>query len=224
MTKTIQRRKDRIDKWISEQYADCLTSFDDLVGDGYTGMSNIFYLWNRRHLHWLDNNPDVAVSEQEIRFRRKFFRVLQKVGPSALKCTQVFENRKIINDPTAVGKDDDVILPETPVVFVSNHGFHDDVLATVLAAGRHAYIAWGSLPLLFNTKDGFASSLVGTVCVNRNNKKSRQSFLAKALNVMEHGTDIILFPSLLPYRLRGPRRHWPWPACPASAAAGSTRR
>ena len=189
-----QKAKEKYNQKVYERYKDCLNDISDLFGDGYDGMSNLFYLYNKRYLHWLDNDPEIAVSEKEILFRRRFYKVLQKIGPSALKCTQVFEDRKLLDDPTSTETDEGIVLPDKPVIFVSNHGFHDDVLATVLGSKRHGYFIWGSLPLLFNTFDGFASALVGGVCVNRNNKNSRSHSFAKALKVMDYGTDLYLYP------------------------------
>lgn len=176
------------------KYQSALDSPADLIGDEYAGMSPLFYLLNRRYLHWLDNNPAVAVREKEIRFRKRFYPVLQAVGPGALKCTQVFENRQRLMDPSCDDVDPHPQLPDGPVIFAANHGFHDDVLASVLAARRPVYIAWGSLPLLYNTFDGFASSLVGCVCLNRKSSASRKAFTAKALQAMEHGMSILAFP------------------------------
>ena len=190
----IQKKKQEYDKKVFERYKGVLTSYADLIGEGYGGMSNMFYLLNKRYLHWLDNDPGKAVKENEIRFRRRFYKILKKVGPGMLECTQVIENRKFLNDNTVNEADEPIILPKKPVIFVANHGFHDDVLATVLAANRHAYIMWGSLPLLFNTFNGFASSLVGAICVNRKSKLSRNASIEKAKKVMEYGTDVILFP------------------------------
>lgn len=189
-----QKKKQEYDKKVFERYKDVLTSYTDLVGEDYDGMSNMFYLLNKRYLHWLDNDPNIAIKENEIKFRRWFYKILKIVGPSMLKCTQVIENRKTLNDSTTIEKDEQIVLPNKPVIFVANHGFHDDVLATVLAANRHAYIIWGSLPLLFNTFNGFASSLVGAICVNRKSKLSRHASIEKAKKVIEYGTDVILFP------------------------------
>lgn len=158
-------------------------------------MSNLFYLWNRRYLHWLDNNPEKAVYEKEIRFRQKVYPLLQKFGPIILKCTQVFENRKRLENPLSNETDEVVTLPHKPVIFVSNHGFHDDVLATTLAARRHVYYLWGSLPLLFNSFDGLAAGfLIGNVSVNRLKKESRKASLDKALKVLEMGASLAIFP------------------------------
>ena len=189
-----KKQKQNYNEKVFYKYRDALCDFSDLIGDGCTGLSNMFYLLNTRYLHWLDNDPERAVYEKEIKFRRKFYKLLKLVGPSMLECTQVYENRKNLNDPTSIEADEQIKLPNKPVIFVANHGFHDDVLASVLAANRHPYIIWGSIPLLYNTFNGFASSLVGAVCVNRKNKNSRNASIPKALKVMEYGTDILMFP------------------------------
>lgn len=189
-----EKRKNKTYKNIMNLYGDCLTSIEDLFGDGYSSLSGLFYIFNKRYLHWLDNDPEKAVSEKEVLFRRKFYRVLQKIGPGAMKCTQVFENRKQLDASSTIEGNDNILLPDKPVIFVANHGFHDDILATVLAAGRPAYPICGSLPLLYNTIDGLAVSMVGGICVNRKSKDSRKASLAKSLKAMEYGADLIVFP------------------------------
>ena len=186
--------KERYNKSVFERYKDSLISFGDLIGDGYSRMSNLFYCVNKRYLHWLSNDPDIAVSRQEVSFRKRLYRLLQVIGPSMLKCTQVIENRKWLNNQTSKEQDDPIVLPDKPVIFVSNHGFYDDALASSLAAGRHGYFLWGSLPLLFNTFNGLAVTLVGAVIVNRKSKKSREASINKAVKVMEYGSDILLYP------------------------------
>ena len=190
----LEKAKGKYNEHVFEQYKDSLNSISDLYGDGYAGMSPLFYLLNKRYLHWLDNDPTVAVSEKEIRFRKKFYQVLKAIGPGALKCTQIYENRKKLVDPTCSEEDESIIMPDKPVIFASNHGFHDDILASVLAANRPVYIVFGSLPLLYNTVDGFASSLVGCVCMNRKNSTSRKAFLGKALKALEYGMSILIYP------------------------------
>ena len=189
-----EKQKQKYNEKVFRKYQDALCDFSDLIGDDCNGMSNMFYLLNKRYLHWLDNDPEKAVYEKEIKFRRKFYKLLKLVGPSMLECTQVYENRKTLNNPDSTEADEQIKLPDKPVIFVANHGFHDDVLASVLAANRHPYIIWGSIPLLYNTFNGFASSLVGAVCVNRKNKNSRNASIPKAKKVMEYGTDILMFP------------------------------
>ena len=100
--------------------------------------------------------------------------ILKVIGPKMLGCTQVFENRYMLDDPKTLKIDRGIQLPEKPVIFVANHGFRDDVLATVLAAKRHAYLYCGSLPLFYNSFNGYATSLVGQVMTNRKSKQSKR--------------------------------------------------
>jgi hypothetical protein len=186
--------KEKFKKEIINKYNNELTDISDLYGDGYNDMSLMFYLVNKRYLNWLSNDPNVSISEKDILFRRKFYELLKIVGPSMLGCTQQIENRNWLNDPVNSSVDSGITLPDKPVIFAANHGFRDDVLATVLAAKRHGYILWGSLPLFYNTFNGFASSLVGGVMVNRKSKESKLASIDKSLRVMELGTDMIIFP------------------------------
>jgi len=186
--------KENIKKEIMNKYSNELTSINDLYGDGYNDMSLMFYLINKRYLNWLSNDPNISINEKDILFRRKFYEILKVVGPSMLGCKQQIENRNWLNSPEDCIIDKGIILPDRPVIFAANHGFRDDVLATVLAAKRHGYILFGSLPLFFNTFNGFASSLVGGVLVNRKSKESKKSSIDKSLRVMELGADMIIFP------------------------------
>ena len=190
----MKRKNDCLDELI-EKYADSLLSKEDLIGDGYDDMSKLFYLVNKKFLYLLDNNPEVAVTEKDIEFRRKFNKILQKYGHLALKCGQQIENRHFIENPEDkdVKEDKGIILPDKPVIFVANHGFRDDILATVLAAKRHAYIYLGSLPEFYNTFNGVAMNLVGDVMVNRKSKESKKASIEKVDRLMKLGTDIITF-------------------------------
>lgn len=186
--------KDEFKSDILKRYNQSLTNIKDLYGDGYDDMSSMFYLVNKRYLDWLDNNPDISIKEKEILFRRKFYNFLKIVGPFMLGCTQQIENRKWLNNPYSSEKDDEIILPDKPVIFASNHGFRDDILATVLAAKRHGYIFFGSIPLFYNTFNGFATSLVGNVLVNRKSAESKKASIDKSLKAMEYGADLYMFP------------------------------
>ena len=181
---------------ILEKYDNCLTSFEDMIGDNNEDMSKLFYLINKKYLYLLDNNPEVAITVKDIEFRRKFYEILKKYGHLALKCNQKIENRNYIENPDSfvIKNDPGIVLPDKPVIFVANHGFRDDILATVLAAKRHAYIYLGSLPEFYNTSNGIAMYLVGDVMFNRKSKDSKQASFEKVKRVMELGTDLIIFP------------------------------
>lgn len=186
--------KDEYNKLIYEKYKDCLTSFADLIGDGYEEPSKLFYLINHRFLYLLDNDPEIAIRKKDIKFRKKFYRILEKFGHLALACTQQFEDRNYLNNPEDSEKDQGVVLPDSPVIFVSNHGFRDDILATVLAAKRSAYIFLGSLPEFYNTTNGIAMYLVGDIMMNRKSKESKKASLDKVSKLLDEGTSLIMFP------------------------------
>jgi len=192
--KTILTDKEKFKNEIFKRYSAELTSIKDLLGDE-DSFSTLFYLINRHFLYMLDNDPSISIKESDINFRRKFYHILKLVAPSMLACKQVIENREYINEPIVENKKtrEKNNLSDKPVIYVANHGFRDDALATVIAADRHAYIYWGSLPLFYNTFEGLASSLVGEVVMNRKKSESRKASLDKALKVMEYGTDIIMF-------------------------------
>lgn len=181
---------------IFDKYSDVLTEREDLLGDGHADMSGLFYLLNRHFLYRLDNRVEVSVRKKDVLFGRRFYPLLKLIGPLILGCKQVYENRHFLNskDIKDKNREDTVTLPDKPVIFVANHGIYDDVLATILAANRHACIYWGSLPVFYNTFDGFASALLGEVMVNRKSKSSRRASIGKALKIMEYGADLIIFP------------------------------
>lgn len=93
MKKTKGRNKEIFRDYILDKYKDELSSISDILGDGHSDMSILFYIVNKRYLHWLDNNPDIAVCERELKKRRKLYEIIKRIGPYMLKCTQVFENR-----------------------------------------------------------------------------------------------------------------------------------
>ena len=177
-------------------YRNSIPSNKDMIGDGYDDMSNLFYQINKKFLYLLDDDPEIAITIKDIKFRQKFYKLLQKYGHLALKCEQKIENRNFLENPKELNikEDKGIKLPDKPVIFVANHGFRDDILATVLAANRHAYIYLGSLPEFYNTTNGIALYLVGDVMFNRKNKESKAASIKKVERLLDLGTDLIMFP------------------------------
>ena len=185
--------KEKVNNEIVKNYSDCLDSFKDLVGDGYEEPSKLFYLLNRKLLYLLDNDPEISVRKKDINFTKKFHLLLKKFGHLALMCTQQIENRNFLENGSTE-EDKGIVLPEEPVIYVSNHGFRDDGLATVLAAPRHGWFYMGSLPEFYNTTNGIAIYLVGSLSLNRKSKESKKASLDKAKRLLELGTDLIIYP------------------------------
>lgn len=118
------------------------------------------------------------------------------MGSHFLTNPQIFENRNFLRTPHQISilPDSGIILPEDPVIWASNHAFKDDGLATILAAKRHAYLLFGSLPQFYNTFDGITAWLNGLVMVNRKVPASRRASTAKAVRAMKFGADLVVFP------------------------------
>ena len=185
--------KEKINDEIVKNYSNCLYSFKDLVGDNFKEPSTLFYLLNRKLLYLLDNDPEISVRKKDIEFTRKFHSVLKKFGHLALTCSQQIENRNFLENGS-LEEDKKIELPDGPVIYVSNHGFRDDGLATVLAAPRHGWFYMGSLPEFYNTPNGLAIYSVGSLSLNRKSKDSKKASLLKAKKLLEEGTDLIIYP------------------------------
>ena len=197
--KALQFIKDKQLEKIIDLYGEKIKGINDIKGDEEPTF--LFYIMAKKLDYLLENDPEACISEQGVRLRRKIHPIIAKLGPLFLQNPQVFENRnylKLTPEEIASGvvakPDKDIVLPEEPVIWIANHGFHDDILATVLAAKRHAYILFGSLPAFYSTIDGFTAYLNGVALVNRKVAASRHSSIDKCERIMELGSDVIIFP------------------------------
>lgn len=62
--------------------------------------------------------------------------------------------------------DDPLELPKEPVIWCVNHGFKDDIAASIHAT-QHSYVYFGSLPHIYNTFDGLSLFLNGVILCGR---------------------------------------------------------
>lgn len=179
---------------ILHKYDDVITGLNDLTGG--KPPSRLFYILANYLDYMLDNDPEAAISAKGIERRRKINIVFKMFGSRFLANPQIFENRNFLRNPGLdnIPVDSGIILPSKPVIWVSNHGFKDDGLATILAAQRHAYILFGSLPQFYNTFDGIIAWLNGIVMFNRKVASSRHASVAKAVRAIQLGADLVAFP------------------------------
>ena len=136
-------------------------------------------------------DPDRMVTKKSLTARRLIHPVLIRIAPLFLERKQVFESKNVLRGINA--PDVPLKLPKEPVIWCPNHGFKDDVAATLLAA-RHAYILFGSLPAFFNTFDGISAWLNGSVMCNRKVRKSKRASVDGAVKVLRMGTDMMMYP------------------------------
>lgn len=186
--------KDKRLSAILQKYDGMITNKKDLLGD--TDPSGLFYILANRYRYLLDESPERVISPRGVRIRKNVNFIIKKLGKYFLTNPQVFENRNFLKNPTAteILSDPGIQLPDEPVIWTSNHAFKDDTLATILAARRHAYILFGSLPQFFNTFDGITAWLNGVVMTNRKVAASRQTSVSKAVRAMNFGADLMIFP------------------------------
>lgn len=176
----------------------------DICGNMVTGPSDLLADQPPSRLFWftakhfsalLSGDAKVAISEKGIRWRRRLHPIIKKLGPGFLANPQVFENRNYLRAPDAatIAPDNGITLPDRPVIWAPNHAFKDDPLASVLAAQRHAYMLFGSLPQIFNTVDGLTAWLNGIIAINRKSEASRRTSVEKGCRALNCGVDLILY-------------------------------
>lgn len=182
---------DRYMKYITNKFGTSIKSLNDLTaGDD---PSLLFYILATKLNYLLDNDPNNVLSEKGIKLRRKINPLIKKFGTHFLNGEQIIENRKFLLDKNSKENDKKIDLPDKPVIWISNHSFKDDILASILASYRHSYILLASLPQFYNTFDGITAWLNGTLLMNRKVKESRGSVLPKVSKAIDLGADILIF-------------------------------
>ncbi len=171
-----------------------ITGINDLIGDSRP--SALFGILANIFSYVLSNNTDDVISSYGVQVRRVIHPLITTFGKLFLTNPQVIENRNFLLNPQAnnIPKDNGITLPPEPVIWVANHGFKDDIVASILAAKRHSYLLLGSLPHFYNTIDAVTSWLNGVVLINRKSAESRHSIIAKAVQAIEYGADFLIFP------------------------------
>ncbi|MCM1325829.1 MAG: 1-acyl-sn-glycerol-3-phosphate acyltransferase [Bacteroidales bacterium] len=190
----MKSKEEKIDA-ILNKYGTMVTGLSDLTAD--IPPSALFYLLADKLSYLLDESPEAVVTEKGVQCRRRLHFLIKTLGPHFLKNPQVFENRNFLRNPDIKDKiepDDEIFLPKEPVMWTANHAFKDDTLATILAAKRHAYILFGSLPQFYNTFDGITAYLNGVIMTNRKVAASKKSSIAKAVRAVGYGADLMVFP------------------------------
>lgn len=167
-----------------------ITSELDLIGDNKK--ASIMYNYMVKKFGYLLNSD--LLSEEEIALRKKVNLFIKKIGPLFLQNTQVFENRNTLKNSNDTTPDKPITLPDNPVIWMPNHGFKDDPLASVLACQRNAYFLFASLPQFYNSFDGITAWLNGVTMFNRKSEVSRNMCIDNCVNVLNHGVDLILYP------------------------------
>lgn len=168
---------------------DTITGPADFMGQSKP--SFLFYPMVELLRPLLSCDPDRMISKGSIRIRKFLHPVLMKLLPLFLEYKQVFESKNALLGIDA--PDSPPILTDEPVIWCPNHGFKDDVAASIGTA-RHAYVLFGSFPMFFNTLDGVGAYINGVAMCNRKVKASRLASQETAKRLLNMGMDMLVFP------------------------------
>lgn len=178
----------RIEKSIAH-LSDTITGPADFFGEAK--QSVLFYPMVRLMRPLLSCNPDKMISKTSMRIRKILHPILLKLLPLFLEYKQVFESKNALLGIDA--PDMPLELTNEPVIWCANHGFKDDVAAS-LSVVRHAYILFGSFPMFLNTFDGVGAYINGVVLCNRKVKASKIASKEASRQLLNMGMDILIFP------------------------------
>ena len=184
-------------RWINEILAfhgDYITGLEDLTAG--SDPSWVFYMVAKRYGRALCCEADATQLLKEIILRRRLNPVIRSVAGLFMDHKQVFEDRNLLLSGNRGGAlpDPSVELPKEPVIWIANHAFKDDIAASIVAAKRHAYVMFASLPQFYNVIDGLAAYMNGLVLLNRKVPTSKHQAVKKAIEVLRCGADLIIFP------------------------------
>lgn len=131
-------------------------------------------IYNKCFEYLMSNNPDEVLSKKGIKIRKIFHPVFTKLLPLTTKNKLEVVKRAPI--PT-----------ERPVIFALSHGFRDDIALGLKTIGKHAYLAYASLPDFYYSIDGLALWANGVYIIDRKDKKSKQALIPKIVKAHELG-------------------------------------
>ena len=207
------KKIEKIEKFLG-MHKEGLTDYVDLVGDDL--LPGPFFFHNlKRYGYLLDLETEKASSLEKMKFRANVtIPLIHKIGKYFLNSNQVFEDRNellafskkkaeleengiyTVVDESGLEyeKDCGIELPEEPVIWTMNHGFKDDVLASVLSVSRPFSMFFGSIPQFYNTFDGIIAYYIGSIVVNRKSSNSKKAGQEKGQEVISRGLDIMMSP------------------------------
>jgi len=137
---------------------------------------------NKPLKYLLNNDPKKVISKHGIIIRKLLNPIFQYIViPLSSK------NKLVIERKAKIPKD-------KRVIFALTHGFRDDLAFSMKTIGKQAYILWGSLPAFYESFDGWAVWINGTIMVDRKNKESRAAARPKMEYAISLGSDLVIYP------------------------------
>ena len=81
-----------------------------------------------------------------------------------------------------------------PYIFSATHSFDDDIISTLSAIDRNAYVLIGTTDQIEHNPQMYAGWLNGMIYVDRLDPQSRKDSVSKMVKVLKHGTSVLIFP------------------------------
>lgn len=135
-------------------------------------------------------NPDRRTSKIGRALRRLIHPAFMLLVPAFMDYRQVIESKSALRGEAA---DERLNLTDEPVIWCVNHGFKDDIAASIHAT-RQSYVYFGSLPHFCNSLDGLALFVNGVILCNRKVRRAKQASYAQAVCSLQQGNDLTIWP------------------------------
>ncbi len=138
-------------------------------------------MYNKYFEYLLSDNPKDVLSRTGVNIRKMIHPLFLYLVPFTTK------NKLIIEGKTSVPLD-------RPIIYAATHGFRDDIAFTLKTIGKHAYLLYGSIPDFYQSIDGIALWLNGTIIVDRKDKNSKKASISKMEYAIDLSSDILMYP------------------------------
>lgn len=142
---------------------------------------NIKKAKNYKLVDLLNADVNSFTTDKGIKRRKKIAKILKKVLKIAI-------SEKIIIDRYPE------LEPDEPYIFVSTHGFSNDIIACLASIDRSAYLLMGSTNQVEYNRLMYAAWLNGFIYVNRTDQKSRKEAIPKMERILNNGSSVLIFP------------------------------
>lgn len=144
---------------------------------------NSKYKYNKKLEYLMSNNPNDVISKKAIILRKLFHPIYIRTIPFLSTNSKLVVVRR------------EKIPKDRPIIFVSTHGFRDDIAMALKTAKEHAYLVYASLPDFYYSIDGKILNLNGVYIMDRLDKESKNALRLKIKRGNELGVkNIIICP------------------------------
>ena len=118
----------------------------------------------------------------------KGIEIRRKIAPALKRILKIVTPEQIIIDRYPN------LNSNEPYIFVSTHGFSNDIIACLASIDRSVYLLMGSTNQVEYNRLMYAAWLNGFIYVNRMDEKSRKEAIPKMERILKSGRSVLIFP------------------------------